>query len=55
MKPYGNTRVQNGHCKFGCCTLGTVKTNHNTFVAKAHVRAARKRARRDGKLVVNEE
>lgn len=47
MRPYGNTRKDNLTCKYGCCTSGTVKTQHRK-VAKATIRAARKRARREG-------
>lgn len=45
MKPYGNTRRDNLTCVYGCCTSGKVKTKRLS-VAKACLRAARKRARR---------
>lgn len=45
MKPYGNSRKDNETCDYGCCTTGKKKTRHRR-VAKAVLRAARKRARR---------
>lgn len=49
MKPYGNNRTENLTCDWGCCTIGTIKTNHRPFVSIAYMRRSRKRARRLGK------
>jgi len=46
MKPYGNTPSENQTCRYGCCTLGTIKTRHRPNVDKQHIRRSRKRARR---------
>jgi hypothetical protein len=48
MKPYGNSRIQNRACKYGCCSFGTCKTNRRGMVTvhPALVRRSRKAARR---------
>jgi hypothetical protein len=56
MKPYGNTRIQNRACRYGCCSFGTFKAGHNGVksVKKAYVRRSRKAARRLNKRLSRE-
>lgn len=55
MHPYGHTRYASLSCKYGCCgTVHGVGCLKGMKVArKAQDRAARKRARQDGKREAN--
>lgn len=49
MKPYGNKRKENQTCRYGCCTLRTVKTRRSPHVRSEVIRRSRKRARAEGR------
>lgn len=49
MKPYGHKRKDSQTCKYGCCALkGNPHANSVDLVNKA----AKKRARKQGKLII---
>jgi hypothetical protein len=56
MKPYGNSRIQNRACRYGCCSFGTVKCGRNgiKIVLKSYIRRSRKAARRLNKSICKE-
>jgi hypothetical protein len=50
MKLYGTSRKDTLGCEYGCCGYPLARGLKHTGKGKAHRKAAKKRARREGKV-----